>query len=103
MWQPSPQEDFFDTAPCGARATLEEIILDLNLWGEEERKRIVLASFRKRADILYPFKWKYIVLVFNKFVGVIFVVIQDFIRNSIIHVAINNHIILFLYDENIYI
>ena len=34
--------------------------------GEEERKRIVLCSSRKRADILYPLKWKSIVLVFNK-------------------------------------
>ena len=29
------------------------IILNLNVWGEEERKRTVLASSRKRADILY--------------------------------------------------
>ena len=38
-----------------------------SVWGEEERKRTVLARSRKRADILYPLKWKYIVLVFNKF------------------------------------
>ena len=43
---------FFGTSPYGARTTIEEIILNLNVWGEEERKRIVLASSRKRADIL---------------------------------------------------
>ena len=47
----------FSTSPCGARTTIEEIILNLNVWGEEERKRI-LASSRKRADILYPLKLK---------------------------------------------
>ena len=56
----------FATSPCGARTTIEDIILNLNVWGEEERKRTVLASFKKRADILYSLKWKYIVLVFNK-------------------------------------
>ena len=50
----------------GARIINEEIILNLNMWGEEERKRTLLASSRKRADILYPLKWKSIVLVFNK-------------------------------------
>jgi hypothetical protein len=54
------------TSPCGARATIEEIILYLNMWGEEEEKRIILASSRTRADIIYPLKWKSIVLVFNK-------------------------------------
>ena len=29
------------------------IILNQNVWGEEKRKRTVLASSRKRADILY--------------------------------------------------
>jgi hypothetical protein len=67
--------------------------------GEEERKRIVLACSRKRADILEPLKWKYIWLVFNKFVGVIYVVIQDLKSNFIINFAINNHIILHLYEE----
>ena len=85
----------------------EEIIL--NVWGEEERKRTVLASSRKRADILYPLKWKSIVLVFNKFVCVMFFclffvyVSQDFLSKLIINVAINNYIILLLYEENIYI
>jgi hypothetical protein len=46
----------FAISPCGARTTVEEIILNLNVWGEEERKRIALASSRKRADILYPLK-----------------------------------------------
>ena len=53
----------FATFPCGARTTIEDIILNLNLWGVEERKRTVLAGSRKRADILYPLKWKYIVFV----------------------------------------
>ena len=62
----------FATYPCGARITIEEIILNLNVWREEESKRTVLASSRKRADILYPPKWKSIVLFFNKFVCVFF-------------------------------
>ena len=41
-----------------ARTNIEEIILNLNVWGEKERKRTVLASSRKKADILYPLKWK---------------------------------------------
>ena len=49
----------FSTSPCGARTTIEE-----------KRKRTVLASSRKRVDILYHLKWKYIVLVFHKFVCV---------------------------------
>ena len=57
----------FATSPCGARTTIEEIILNLSVWGEEERKRIILASSRERADILYPLKWKSIVLAFNNF------------------------------------
>ena len=73
----------FATSQCGARTTIEEIILNLNVWGEEERKRTVLARSRKRADILPPFKWKSVVLVFNKFVCVmsisyfVYVVSQD--------------------------
>ena len=65
----------FATSQCGARTTIEEIILYLNMWGEEERKRFILASSRKKADILYPLKWKSIVLVFNNFFRVIYVVI----------------------------
>jgi hypothetical protein len=71
----------FATSPCGARATIEEIILNLKVWGKEEKKRNILASSRKRADILYPLKSKYIVLVFNKSVCVMFffyVVSHDF-------------------------
>ena len=60
------------TRRCGARNTIEEIILNLNVWGEEERKRMVLVSARKREDILYPLKWKYIVLVLNTFVCAMF-------------------------------
>ena len=56
----------FATSLCGARTSIEEIILKLNVWGEEQRKRTVLASSRKRAYVLYPVKWKYIVLFFNK-------------------------------------
>ena len=39
MWHTSSQEDFFGTSPYGARTTIEEIILNLNVWGgggEEE-------------------------------------------------------------------
>ena len=46
---------------------IEEIILNLNMWGEEERKWTALASSRKRADIIYPLEWKSIVLVLNIF------------------------------------
>ena len=41
----------FSASPCGARTSIEEIILNLNVWGEEERKWTVLASSRKRAEI----------------------------------------------------
>ena len=71
----------FATPPCGARTTIKEIILNLNVLGEEERKRLVLASSRKKADNLYPLKRKYIVLAFNKFVcvmSIFYVVSQDF-------------------------
>ena len=74
----------FATSPCGARTTIEEIILNLNVWGEEERKRTVLASSRKRADILYPLKRKTSVLGFYRFVCVM-------------------SIIFLLYKANIYI
>ena len=47
------------------------------MWGEEERKRTVLASSRKRADILCSLKWKSIVLVFNKFVCVMFFCVES--------------------------
>ena len=46
-----------------ARTTIEEIIINLNVLGEE-RKRTVLARSRKRAEILYPLKRKSIVFVF---------------------------------------
>ena len=45
----------FATSPCRARTTMKEIILNLKVGGEEERKRTVLASFRKRTDILFHF------------------------------------------------
>ena len=45
----------FATSPCRARTTLEEILLNLKVRGEEERKRTVLASLRKRTDILFHF------------------------------------------------
>ena len=53
----------FSTSPSGARTTIQKIILNLNVLGEEENKREALASSRKRADIIYPLKWKYIVVV----------------------------------------
>ena len=62
----------------GPWTTIEEIILKLNVWGEEERERTVLASSKKRADILYPLKRKYIVLFSNKLVCFVFFVSQDF-------------------------
>ena len=88
------------------------------MWGEEERKRTVQASSRKRADIIYPLKWKSIVLDFKILVCVMsifsffffflyfsssLVLSQDLLSKLIINVAINNHIILLLYEENIYI
>ena len=45
--------------------TIEEIILNLNVRGEEERNRMVLVHSRMRADILYHFNWISIVLVFK--------------------------------------
>ena len=53
--QPNPTQDHY----WGDHPQSERV-------GEEERKRIILASSRKRADMLYPLKWKSIVLVFNK-------------------------------------
>ena len=69
-------------APHGevARITIEEVILNLNMWGEEERKRTILASSKKRADIIYPLKWKYIVLVLNKLVCVMFFFFKLLVR-----------------------
>ena len=61
----------FATSQCEARNTIEEIILNLDVWGEEEKKKTVLVSSRKRAKILYRLKWKSIVLVFNRFVCII--------------------------------
>ena len=43
----------FATSLCEDRITIEEIILNMKGRGEEARKRMVLASFRKREDILY--------------------------------------------------
>ena len=53
----------FETSPCGARTTIKEIVLNLNLMGKEEGKRTVLASSRKRAEILYHLNWKFIGLL----------------------------------------
>ena len=39
VWASLTTERFFDTSSCGARTTIEEIILNLNVWGgggEEE-------------------------------------------------------------------
>ena len=49
----------FATYPCGVRTTIDEIILNLNVRGEEERKRMVLASSMKRADTLHHHEQKY--------------------------------------------
>ena len=45
----------------------EDEKLARTLQEEEERNRTVQASSRKRVDIIFPLKWKSIVLVFNKF------------------------------------
>ena len=50
------------TSQCWARNTIEEIFFNINLMGKEEGKRTVLASSRKRADIIYHLKWNFIVL-----------------------------------------
>ena len=63
VWQTSPQEKFLPLL-VGQGPPLRR---SSSIWGEEERKKTVLASSRKRADVLYPLKWKSIVLVFNKF------------------------------------
>ena len=41
----------FATSPYRVRTNIDDIILNLNLREEEERKRTVLTSYRKRADI----------------------------------------------------
>ena len=88
----------FATSLSGAWTTIEKIILNLNVWGEEGKNRTVQASSRKKADILYPLEWNYIVLLLNKFVCVMFfyIVSQDFWSKLIINVASNNQIILLL-------
>ena len=45
------------------RTTIDQIIPNLNVRGEEERKRAILASYRVMADILYHLNWKPILLV----------------------------------------
>ena len=52
---------------CGTWITIEKIILNMNVRGEEERKRTDLASSRKRADIFYHLIWKSSVFVFINF------------------------------------
>ena len=75
----------FATSPCGARTTIDEINLNLNVRADKERKRTALASSRKRADILYPLKWKSIVLDFNKLVCVMFIFVFFFLFKFVIH------------------
>jgi hypothetical protein len=48
----------FGTSPYGARTTIEEIILNLNVWGGGGEEEDCSGSSRKRADILEPLKWK---------------------------------------------
>ena len=62
-WQASPQEELLQLL----HVRHYEIILNLNIRGEEEIKRTVLASSRKRANILYHLNCKSFELVFNKF------------------------------------
>ena len=62
-----PTERALVTAPCGARTTIDEIILNLNMRGEEERKGTVLARSTKRADILYHLNLKSVVLILKYF------------------------------------
>ena len=63
-WQASPQEELLQLL----HVRHYEIILNLNIMWEEEIKRTVLASSRKRANILYHLNCKSFELVFNKFV-----------------------------------
>ena len=75
--------------------------------GEEEYGS---SQFQEEGTIHYPFKWKSIVLVFNRFVCVMYIFYlfflvesQDFKIKLIINFAINKHIIHLLYGQNIYI
>ena len=99
---------FFFTSPCGARTTNKEIILNLNVWGKEERKRTVLTSSRKGEDILYPPQMELCLFLINLVFLCLFLKIffyvesQHFWSKLIINVSITNHIIFLLYEENIY-
>jgi hypothetical protein len=46
----------FAISPSGAKTKIKKIILNLNVWGEKDKKRAALASSRKRAEILYSLK-----------------------------------------------
>ena len=107
-------ERAFATSPCGARTTIKEIILNLNVMGEEGRKKMVLASSRKREDILYTphFDIYCVFILIKKTICVMYFFLFSFFffslfqfvrlvcRGKIIkNVAINNHILLLLHNE----
>ena len=48
------------------KTIVEEIVLKLNLMGEEEKKRTVLTISRKRADIVDHLNWKVHCVVINR-------------------------------------
>ena len=89
----------FATSLCGARTTIEEIIFKLNVWGEEA----VFGQLQEEGRYPLPSQMKIYCVVFNKWVckmSIYFYILsQDFWSNLIIKVAINNHIILLLYEE----
>ena len=109
MWQAPPQEELLQLFHVGH----DGIILNLDMRGEGERNRMFLASLRKKADIIYHLKRKSIVLGFIKkilyhvYFQVIFFYFEVFclicIMKLIRNFSLNDHSLLLLYEQNMYI
>ena len=79
------------SSSCGARTIIKEIILNLNMRGEEERKRTDLVNFRKRAYLLYPLIGNLIICNLIFLVWFLFKVCRS---RVVMSDAINNHFFL---------
>ena len=75
--------------------------------GKGEEEEVGSFQLQEEADMLYPSQMEiycvgfYLICFYN--VYFFYVVSKDFWSKLIINVAINNHIILPIYEENIYI
>ena len=57
----------FATFPCGARTTIEAIILNLNMKSRRRGRGWFWPDPGKRADFPYHPNWKYLLLVFHNY------------------------------------